>query len=228
MRTMLIALGLGAATTLGAQVPATQTPAPAAPAVAKQGSGGELRVAAFVINGDRSFDFNNNVSNEVGSIQGIEVVLRGSGIGLSFRSMTGTFGTQPHVTSADARLLLFPRIFTLFVGASRRALWSDINAERPSQFDLGLAGISSTATIGGTGLRTNLTGTYYVPYGETKDKIKGGMEGEASIMYAVPKLPFFLQVGYRTELFTSKTATTETPEEVRGIRLGGGLQIGGR
>jgi hypothetical protein len=229
MRAFMIVLALGTAASLGAQVPATPTPAtsPAPAGPPKQG-GGEFRVSGFVINGDRSFDFNNNVSNEAGSINGLEVVLRNRAIGLAFRSMSGTFGLQPHVTSADLKVLLFPRVFSIFAGAGRRALWSDINASTPSVFDLGLVGISSTATIGGTGLRTNVTGTYYLPQGESKDKIKSGMEGEASMMFKLPAVPFFLQLGYRTELFTSKNGSMETPEEVRGIRLGGGLQIGGR
>jgi hypothetical protein len=29
-------------------------------------------------------------------------------------------------------------------------------------------------------------------------------------------------------VFTAKTLTTQTPEEVRGLRLGGGIQFGGK
>lgn len=227
MRSTLIVLALGAATAVGAQVPGPVAPANAKPS----GGSAEFRVSGFMINGDRSYDFlsSNNVSTETGSIKGIEVVARGPGIGVSFRSMTGTFGSQPHVTSADARLYLFPKVFSIMVGAQRRALWSDLNADSPSQYDMGLAGVSSTVSIGGSGLRTNLSAAVYLPAGETKDKIKGGMEGEASVMYRFPVVPLFVQVGYRTEVFTARTNETfETPEEVRGLRVGGGIQFGGR
>ena len=138
------------------------------------------------------------------------------------------FGTQPHVTSADARILLFPPVFTIMVGAGRRALWSDLNANAPTQFDLGVAGVSSTMSIGGSGLRTNVSAAVFLPAGEAKDRVKGGMEGEASVLYTLPKVPVFVQLGYRTEIFTSKGANFETPEEMRGIRVGGGIQFGGR
>ena len=225
MRCVLIALAVAVATTAGAQAPAGPV-APAAPKAAS--SRGELRISGFMINGDRSFDFANSVTTETGSITGVDVLLRAKAIGIGFRSMSGEYGTQPHVTSADARVYLFPPVFSIMVGAGRRALWSDLNATSPSQFDIGIAGVSSTVAIGGSGLRTNVAGAMYLPGGKSKDKIKSGMEGEASILYRFPVVPLFVQVGYRTELFTAKSGTRETPEEVRGIRIGGGLQLGGR
>jgi hypothetical protein len=225
MRRFLIALGVVASATAGAQMPAGPTP----PANAKAaGAGMELRVSGFTINGDRSLNFAGVLDTAKGSITGVDFLVRGKAAGVGFRSLTGTFGKQPHVTSADARLYLFPPIFSIMVGAGRRALWSDLNPDAPSQFDMGIAGVSSTIAIGGSGLRTNIAGAVYLPAGETKDKIKGGMEGEASVLYRLPKVPLFLQIGYRTELFTAKAGTRETPEEVRGLRLGGGLQFGGR
>ncbi|HJQ19987.1 MAG TPA: hypothetical protein VJ867_06535 [Gemmatimonadaceae bacterium] len=234
MRSILVSLALATATALGAQ----GVPAPTAPAGAKpSGTKAELRVSGFMINGDHSYDFSNNVSTETGSIQGVDVLLRAAAIGLSFRSMTGTYGDQPHLTSADARLYLFPPAFSIMVGAQRRALWSDLNATSPSQFDMGLAGLSSTLSIGGTGLRTNISAAVYLPAGEIKEKVKNGMEGEASLLYRIPMVPLFVQLGYRTEVFTGQAVRKDqngnsvilgsTPEEVRGVRLGAGLQLGG-
>lgn len=226
MRAFVLALALCVASPLSAQAPAAPA-APAAPKAAR--SRAELRVSGFMVSGERSFEFANAFSTETGSIKGVDFLLRGTAAGISFRSLTGTFGNQPHVTSADARLLLFPQIFSIMVGAGRRALWSDLNATSPSQFDMGIAGVSSTVAVGGSGLRTNISGAVYLPAGKTKGKIKGGMEGEASILYAFPKrIPLFIQLGYRTELFTAKAGTRETPEEVRGIKVGAGLQLGGR
>jgi hypothetical protein len=237
MRNVILAFALCAASSVGAQTPATT--GPAQPPPPKSGGGGrEFRVGGFMISGDRSFDFANTVSNETGSIQGIDVVLRSRAIGLQFKSLTGTFGSQPHVTSADLRLLVFPPIFSIMVGAGRRALWSELNASSPTQFNIGMAGVSSTVVIGGSGLRTNFSAAVYAPAQQKSQGTQGapggsaqfesGMEGEASVLYKLPKLPFFLQVGYRTEIFTAKSGTGTTPEEVRGIKLGGGMVFGGR
>lgn len=225
MRALLIVLALAAASSAGAQMPA----APTAPASAKpKSSSVELRVGGIMINGDRSYEFFNRVESEVGSIKGVDFLLRGKGAGISFRSLSGTFGTQPNVASADARLLFFPQQFSIMLGAARRATWSELNETSPTVFDMGVAGVSSTIPIGGSGLRTNVSAAIFLPLSKPEQNVKGGLEGEASLLYAIPKLPFFLQVGYRTELFTSKGDNFETPEEVRGIRLGGGLQLGGR
>jgi len=225
MRTLLIAFVVGAAATADAQFPAGPV-APTSPKAAS--SRGELRVSGFMITGDHSFDFANTVSTATGSSKGVDVLLRAKAIGIGFRSMTGTYGTQPNITSADARLYLFPQVFSIMVGAGRRALWSNLNPTSPTQFDIGIAGVSSTMAIGGSGLRTNVSAAVYLPGGQSKDKVKSGMEGEASIMYRLPVIPLFLQVGYRTEIFTAKAGTRETPEEVRGVRIGGGIQLGGR
>jgi hypothetical protein len=232
MRALALALLLGASAA-AAQAPAT-TPAPAAPQV-KGGGGGEFRVGGFMISGDRSFEFRDSVSTATGTIQGLDIVLRSKPIGIQIKSLTGTFEGQPHVTSADARILIFPPVFTVMVGAGRRALWSDLNASSPTQFDLIQFGLSSTIVIGGSGLRTNFAAAMYQATGDNKDKVKGGMEGEASILYRLPKVPLFLQVGYRTEVFTQQTTTSGvgggtrlTPEEVRGVKIGGGMVLGGR
>lgn len=205
----------------------TPVPGPTAPKAPGKG-GGEFRVGGFMITADRSYEFRNAVTTGAGTIQGIDVLLRARGIGLQVKSLTGEFESQPHVTSADARVLLFPPVFSVMGGIGKRALWSDVNADRPNLFDIALAGVSSTVTIGGTGIRTNITAAMYVPMGESKDKIEKGLEGEASIIYRLPFVPLFVQAGYRTEVFTSKAGTSTLPEEVRGLKVGGGLQIGGR
>lgn len=233
MRARFAVLLLGAASVAGAQIPA----GPTAPADARaKRSSWEMRVGGFMLSGERSYEFFNNVESTTGTMQGVEVLLRTKAIGLSVRSLTSEFGTQPHVTSADARVVLFPPVFSIMVGAGRRALWSELNETAPTQFDIGIAGVSSTIPIGGSGLRTYISGAVFLPAGEAKDRVDKGMEGEAALLYTLPKVPLFLQVGYRTELFTSKGAPTGPgtaqadlrPEEIRGIRVGGGIQFGGR
>ena len=222
---------------LGASVAAAQTPAaPVAPVVKPKG-GGELRVGGFMINSERSMEFNSAVTTKTAQMKGIDVLMRAKFIGLQVKSLTSEYEGQPNITSADARILLFPRVFSVMLGAGRRALWSTLNATSPTQFDLGIAGVSMTHTIGGTGLRTNFSAAMYLPVGQkpaaagtssSGAELDKGMEGEASVLYTPPKLPFFIQIGYRTEVFTAKNGTSTTPEEVRGLKIGGGLQIGGR
>lgn len=232
MRSLALVLLLGASVA-GAQAPIGTPSAPVAP-VPKSRGGGELRVGGFMINSERSMEFNNALTTKTAQIKGIDVLLRAKYIGLQIKSLSGLYEGQPNVTSADARILLFPRAFSIMVGAGRRALWSELNATSPTQFNLGMAGVSMTHTIGGTGLRTNLTAAMYIPAGAAGGsptagaELEKGMEGEASLLYTTPKLPFFVQVGYRTEVFTAKSGTRTTPEEVRGLKVGGGLQIGGR
>lgn len=227
---------LVSASLAGAQAPVGTPSAPTAPVI-KKGGGGELRISGFMINSERSLEFNDDITTKTAQIKGIDVLLRTKAIGLQIKSLSGLYEGQPNVTSADARILLFPPVFTVMVGAGRRALWSDLNATSPTQFDIGIAGVSSTVTIGGTGLRTNLSAAMYIPVkpkatagpqatGGTE--MEKGMEGEASLIYRFPKVPFFAQVGYRTEIFTSKNGARTTPEEVRGVKIGGGLALGGR
>ena len=235
MRSIVIAL-LACASVAGAQA-GTVPAAPTAPVV-KSGAGGELRVGGFMVNSERSMEFNGTVTTKNAPLKGIDVLARARFIGIQFKSLTSEFEGQPNITSADVRLLLFPRVFTVMVGAGRRALWSALNESSPTQFTIGMAGVSSTATIGGTGLRTNLSATMYIAGGPTSPgnasasasqaQLDKGMEGEASILYSPPKVPVYIQVGYRTEIFTAKSGTRTTPEEVRGLKIGGGLQLGGR
>ena len=236
MRSLALLL-LAGASVAGAQGP-IGTPAPPTAPVVKSGGGGELRIGGFMVNSERSMEFNNVVTTKTAQIKGVDVLARAKFIGIQFKSLTSAFEGQPNITSADARLLLFPKVFTVMVGAGRRALWSTLNETSPTQFTIGIAGVSITNTIGGTGLRTNLSAAMYLPAGQKSAgnatasggsaEVDKGMEGEASILYSPPKIPLFIQIGYRTEVFTAKSGTRTTPEEVRGLKIGGGLQIGGR
>ena len=235
MRSLALVLLLGASSAI-AQVPTGAPNAPVAPVV-KAGGKGELRVSGFMINSERSLEFNDAITTKTAPMKGIDVLLRTKAIGLQFKSLTSEYEGQPNITSADARVLLFPPVFSVMVGAGRRALWSDLNATSPTQFDIGIAGVSSTVTIGGTGLRTNISAAMYIPAGKkanagpatgSASEVDKGMEGEASLLYRLPKVPLFLQVGYRTEVFTSKSGARTSPEEVRGVKIGGGLVLGGR
>jgi hypothetical protein len=190
-----------------------------------------FRVGGFMINGQRNYSFNNAVQQGTGSVKGVEGLLQGNGIGISFRSLSGSFtnttggAKQPDVISADGNVLLGTPTFNISIGASKRALSSTTtNATRV--FTFGRVGCQMSFLVGGSGLRAQIGAWGYVP--ASPDSMKIGGEGEGSIIYTPPVIPFYLQLGYRTEVFTPKVGRLEAPEEVRGLRIGGGIQFGGK
>jgi hypothetical protein len=227
---LITAACIAALPTLAAAQAAVPAPPASTDSVSNESSGFMFRVGGFTGTAERNYAFNNSATAGTGSLKGIEAVLRGSGIGLSFRSLTGSFtntiggGAPLVVTSADASLLLGPQAFTVFVGASKRALSYSTLATQVYTF--GRLGVQMSFLIGGTGLRAQVGGWGYIP---TDSTMKIGGEGEGSIIYTPPRIPVYFQLGYRTEVFTSKSSSTNTtPEEVRGLRIGGGIQFGGK
>lgn len=224
----------GALLAVAANVPAQAPTTPAAAAAPRAPKGptrAEFRVGGFMVSGERNYDFVSGVKTATGSIRGVEVLLRGSGAGIYVRSLSGTFGDQPKVISADARLLLFPPVFTVFGGVGKRALSSSLGTR---VYDMAMGGVSSTVNIGGTGLRTHISAAVLVSpqkgttgVAATKDPSKG-IDAEAAVFYRLPGVPLFLTLGYRTEVFNAVSGPLKAPEEVRGLRVGGGIQFGGR
>ncbi len=193
-------------------------------------SGFTFRVGGFSGTAERNYAFNQNVQAGTGSLKGVEVLLRSSFIGISARSQSGTFtntgggAQQPDVIGADGNLLLGPPAFTVSLGVAKRALSSTLATK---VYTFARAGVQLSYLIGGTGLRAQVGAWGYAPPA-SDSTMKVGGEGEGSLIYTPARLPIYLQLGYRTEVFTSKTKTTTTPEEVRGLRIGGGLQFGGK
>lgn len=229
---LLVAATLSIAPVLHAQTAAQATGQGASVPSADGGdgspSGGEFRVGGYYVNGQRNYFFNKTQS-ATGSLTGFEMLLRGPGVGLAVRYYDGQFGTQPDLIAADANVLFGARVFSVEGGYAKRALSSPLGT---TVYTFGRAGVHMEWVIGGTGLTSVLGGAYYLPAGSAsgagQGDIKSGMEGEASLIYNFPAVPLFVQLGYRTEVFTAKNASTQIPEEVRGLRLGGGIQFGGK
>jgi hypothetical protein len=220
---LLIAPAIAAAQAATAPAPA---PAPADTLAKTPGAKKwEIRLGGFMVNGERSAVFNNTVSTSTGSLKGVEVLLRAPGIGIQVRSSESAFGNPPDVINADASLILGPPAFSIFLGGAKRAITSSIGT---NVFTFARVGLQMTFGIGGTGLRAQFGGWGYAAGPDDKDRMDPGAEGEASILYSPPRIPVFVQVGYRNEIFKSKTSSTATPEEVRGLRLGAGIQFGGK
>jgi hypothetical protein len=205
-------------------------------------SGAEFRVGGIFVSGERA-SLLYSPPKGTGSLQGFDGVLRNDAIGIAVRYLEGTFAGQPDLVSADVNLLLFPHQFSLVGGYGRRGLIPGVNVPSAQRqvFAFGRAGVSTSGWIGGTGLKAEVCGAFYIPIPDsaptsttgalTATKMSNGMEGEASVIYSPPHLPFYIQIGYRAEVFNTATGTTtkvKNSEQVRGIRLGGGMQFGGK
>ena len=77
-------------------------------------------------------------------------------------------------------------------------------------------------------LMYQISGTMRLHYRTPEGKEDVAVISEGSIIYTPPSIPIYFQLGYRAEVFTVKTATTQSPEEVRGLRIGAGMQFGGK
>ena len=191
--------------------------------VSDESSGFEFRVGGYFLNGERNYAFNGAVApSGSGQMRGVDVLLRGSGIGIYGKSITSTFTGQPDVISADVNLLFGVPEFSFLGGAGARALSSTLGTQALYFYR---GGAMMTFPIGGSGVKASLMGAGYFP--QDTDKMKAGGEGEASLIYRPPGIPLFLQFGYRAEIFTTKSGSLSTPEEVRGLRIGGGILFGG-
>lgn len=228
MKTLLmVAACLGA---LPAAVVSAQT-TPPAPSDTASGSAmaaarkWEIRGGGFMISGERNSALSNNVSTATGSVKGVEVLMRGTGGGIYFRSSESAFASPPDVINADASIIIGPPGFSIFAGGSRRAITS---ATATNLFTFARVGLQMTFMVGATGLRGQVGGWGYVPIPDDKERMDIGGEGEASILYSPQRIPLFIQLGYRNEVFKAKTTTTNIPEQVRGLRLGAGIQFGGK
>lgn len=222
MKRILITAACIVALPLSLRAQTTAADSAAAPARAKRY---EVRLGGFMISGERNSAFNNSVKTGTGSTKGVEVLLRASGVGIQARSSAGVFDAQPDVVNADVSVILGPPAFSVFLGGAKRALSSSLGTQI---YTFGRVGAQMTFLVGGTGLRAQVGGWGYIPSPNDEARMDISGEGEASILYSPQRLPIFVQIGYRNEVFKSKTMTTSAPEEVRGIRIGGGLQFGGK
>lgn len=126
----------------------------------------------------------------------------------------------------DGRVFIGPRKFAVGLGYLGRS--QNFNQTK-RRFDLARGGLNMTYHFDGAGLGFNFAGSYLRTVTKTKaDSLEAeGFEGETGVLYAVPRLPVFLQLGYRRELFRIfKEDATLRREEVSGVLLSLGVQYG--
>jgi hypothetical protein len=71
-----------------AQAPAPGVKSDSAPS---NPNGFTFRVGGFTVNAERNYALNSSVQTRTGSLKGVDVLLRSSGVGISARSLAGTF-----------------------------------------------------------------------------------------------------------------------------------------
>jgi hypothetical protein len=185
-------------------------------------TGREIRLGGFIISGEHNSSFNNVVKTTTGNVKGVELLLRYRRFGIQIRSSSSAFGNPPDVINADIAALIGPPRITGFVGASKRAVTSTLGT---NVYTFARLGAQTTINIGVTGLRAQIGGWLYLPADQA---MRTSGEAETSILYSPASLPIFIQFGYRNEIFKAQSSSGATPEEVRGLRLGGGIQLGGK
>lgn len=188
-----------------------------------------VRVGGIGVLATRNAAVNNGTGSATGMLGGVEAMFRSRVIGLTVRTLDGTFdaseGTAGNgqVTIGDLRLLVGPRFFTIEGGVGRRA-FTDAIATRV--FNYGTAGLRISLPLGGSGYEAQLGGNAYLGGKLLNDStnIITGFQGTTSLYYSIPKFPAYLMLGYRMEHVTVSSPNRVLPEEVSGLVLGVGLQ----
>ena len=189
----------------------------------------EFRAGGVYQLGERNYLFSGALKSSVGTVTGAEVMTRWRYVGFTVRTFDAHFGDQPEVVTGDATLLLGPPGFSVLAGYGKRAISSALATQ---VYSYAKFGAQSVIAIGGTGVRATIGGAAYSPLGVDKDRMTKGLEGETSVIYTPAGSKFYLMVGYRVELVTTRTSGASgaamLSEELRGMRAGIGLQFGGR
>ena len=186
----------------------------------------DFRAGVFTGGTKRNVAVDNSVTERLdASVKGFEVMLSGAQgtAGLGGRYMDGTFGTEK-LTIREGRV---------FVGES----WFRVEGAYGDRSIFGIdstvtfirAGARSIVRIGGSGISLSASGSKYFAGDFWKKKPvesskTDGWEAETAIFYTTPRIPAFLQLGYRTEYFSFGNRE----EHVSGVLLGMGVWLGGR
>lgn len=155
----------------------------------------------------------------------VEVLARFGFGGLHVRSYGADLDRGLGVANLDARVLLGPQWLSLEAGQTRRALVGELAS---SQYTLTRVGMRSTFSLGGSGLR-GMIGAWTLRGATLPTGVReaSGLEGETALLYRLPRLPVFVQVGYRAESYAvTLSGNRSAPEELGVLTLGGGFTFG--
>lgn len=194
---------------------------------ATAGAQGELRVTGLASPAVRNSAVGAATSELSGSGSTVEVLARGRYVGVHVRVFGADLADGIALANADLRGVFGPQAFSVEVGLTRRAIAGPFGT---SQFSYARIGGRSTIPLGSSGLRAML-GVWSLQGAALPSWVRStrGFEGETGLLYQLPRLPVFAQIGYRRERFdVSISPSGEAPEEAGVLNLGMGLSFGGR
>jgi hypothetical protein len=207
----------------------------APPAVVPSGdvaSARELRLAVFTVPGKRSVTVSaTDFRNATPSLKSVELVWRGADAGIRLRYETAsTSGPVPAgnaITYLDGRFNLGGTRFNVEVGYLLR---QEKFAATDTSTGLIRGGFRGDYRVGAAaGIVVGWSATYLrQPSPASGASSAEGVEGETSVLYAPPRYPVYVQLGYRRELmrFTGGSSPTPRNEELSMMFIGVGFQLG--
>jgi hypothetical protein len=173
------------------------------------------------------------VTSAGASVQGVEFqVWAPTGGGLRARYDVGTLPGGSSLAAAgkfeslDGRVLLGVPGFALVPGFLMRAVTWNGEVRR---FNLAMLGLEVGRRFGGAGFHVRGGGMYIrAPWkGKADSLITSGVEAHTSMVYAPPRLPLYVSLGYRREVMAHKReSVVARREENSGIVFSVGLQTG--
>ena len=217
--------------------PLPQTPAVApagAPAAAPvdsnadQGGPVELRLEGLSLSSNRTTATATTTSPSSPSMIGAEFALRShNGGGIVLRYASGTT-TPTKMSLFDGRVEIGSRTVALELGYLLR---SETGAGVTTTTGYARAGFRTAFHFGSSGVVAELEGSYFRDPTQEKSGVTGsGIAGESSVLYTPPKVPFFVQLGFRREAwsftYTGTPVNPVTAEEWSTVVLGVGFQLG--
>ncbi|HEX6575950.1 MAG TPA: hypothetical protein VF042_13360, partial [Gemmatimonadaceae bacterium] len=186
----------------------------------------DLRIGGITGSTRRDVSINDEVTDRLdASVKGIEAYIgaKGGGMGIGGRIMNGTYGTVDF-TQREARLFVGENWFRLEGAYGERSL-----SGTDSTVLFIRAGARSIVQIGGTGVSISISGakTFQGDFSHSRSETTrkpDGWEGESSVMYTAPKIPVYVQLGYRADYFKYRGRA----EHMNGVVFGMGIWLGGR
>jgi hypothetical protein len=154
------------------------------------------------------------------------------GAGIMVRYASGTLdGAASSLSSGkleylDGRVLLGERKLALILGYTMR---TQAYGGEDRSFNLPRAGIQGGYHFAGSGVVLRAAGSYLrtVKRADSDSLEADGIEGETAFLFVPPRVPFYVELGYRRELFNLKKAKNVVRrEEVGGVMLSIGMQYG--
>lgn len=191
----------------------------------------DFRIGAHTASTKRNISLSDAVTGHAtATVRGFDAILASpdGGAGIGARLLQGTY-EDGDFSLQEGMLLAGQRSFHVEAGYGRRSLFGT-----DSTVTFARAGARSTVQIGGSGVSLDVQGSAYFPGDFTKQKSPTpgskdlstllGWEGETNIFYTVPRVPVYLQLGYKAQYFTFG----QRAEYMNGVVIGTGIWLGGR